>query len=58
MNILEHATRNDLPEAAELRHRLAMIHHLTIACIKTTKGISKAAKQELIDTLNRELAGI
>lgn len=58
MNVLQYATRNDLPEATELRRRLTAIHALAINLINTEPSISEAKRRELVDALNREMAGL
>ncbi|MFM7674791.1 MAG: hypothetical protein ACKO5F_04225 [Synechococcus sp.] len=58
MNLLDCATRDAVPDAAELRHRLRMVHHLAVCVIKTTKGIPAAKRRQLIAALDSELADL
>ena len=55
MNVIEYATRDDLPEAAELRRRLQEMHTIAVAVVKTAKGLTAAQKRDLVAALNREL---
>jgi hypothetical protein len=55
MNVLEYATRDDLPEAAELRRQLQEMHTVAVCVIKTARGLTAAQKRDLVDALNREL---
>lgn len=54
MNVIQHATRDDLPKATELHRQLQMIRTVATCVIKTEKGISAAKRRELIAALDRE----
>lgn len=49
-SVLDWATHRDM------RHELTMLRAVVLAAAKTTKGIPKAKRQQLIADLNDELA--
>lgn len=55
MNVLEYATRDDLPEAAELHRRLQRVRHAAAAVIRSETGLSAATRRRLMAELDREL---